>query len=623
MDLKLLLNILVFTPLIAYFIGLVMPKSSEKLVSGVVFGEASLMMLVLSLMGYSWFNEGQIDINIKELSIYSGHHYQFFIDFYFDIVSLIFLSVGVLMVFLISKYSRVYMHREEGYKRFFNTIQLFFLGYVWVVLSGNFETMFIGWEIIGLSSFLLISFYRDRYLPVKNALKVFSIYRLGDIGFILAMWSSHYIWHQNITFIQFHTLASDVVASTVNTYLGAFMGTMILLAAMAKSAQFPFTSWLPRAMEGPTPSSAIFYGSVAVHLGVFLMLRTMPLWESIFFIKALLFVIGLITAIVSTMIARVQTSIKVQIAYSSAAQIGLMFLELSLGLETLVLIHFAGNAFLRSYQLLISPSIVSYLIRDQFFNYNKSGRSFEDYLPEKWRYTIYMLSLKEWKLDGLQDEMIWKPLKNIGKKVDFIGVKTFYLALVPMVVIGVLYKFSNLSQEYFASSLTNIFGIVAVVSVFRSFAERKSVLLAWVLVYISHLFILLSVMYNEALSLYEILFYLLGVTLSGAIGYFIIKEILNKESNTTLNSFYGHHKDYKHLALIFLMSCLGLMGFPITSTFIGLDLLLSHVHQDQFLTITLLSICFVVSGISLMRMYARVFLGPHYKTDLPTPLQYA
>jgi NADH:ubiquinone oxidoreductase subunit 5 (subunit L)/multisubunit Na+/H+ antiporter MnhA subunit len=140
-------------------------------------------------------------------------------------------------------------------------------------MSGNFETLFLGWELLGISSFLLISFYRTRYLPVKNAIKVFSIYRIGDVGIVLAVWLSHHLWHENITF---NKLLND---SLVHEHLqnhssvGVLISLMILVSAAAKSAQFPFSSWLPRAMEGPTPSSAIFYGSLSVHIGVFLLLR--------------------------------------------------------------------------------------------------------------------------------------------------------------------------------------------------------------------------------------------------------------------------------------------------------------------------------------------------------------
>jgi len=134
----------------------------------------------------------------------------------------------------------------------------------------------VGWEILGISSFLLIAFYRDRYLPVKNAVKVFSIYRIGDVGLILAMWLMHHLWHENITFMKLSNFELVHEHLQRHSWIGVLISLLILISAAAKSAQLPFSSWLPRAMEGPTPSSAIFYGSLAVHLGVFLLLRPFP-----------------------------------------------------------------------------------------------------------------------------------------------------------------------------------------------------------------------------------------------------------------------------------------------------------------------------------------------------------
>ena len=195
MDFNLLIQVFVFIPFLALIISLLIPTKYEYLMSLNAFGSSMTHLLFLVIFATMWLLGDQIPLNIKEITIFKSLHYEFYIDFYFDSISAIFLFVGSFLTSLITVYSRYYLHREEGYKRFFNTILFFFTGYNIAVLSGNLETMFLGWEIIGISSFLLIAFYRDRYLPVKNALKVFSIYRIGDIGFILAMWASHHLWH--------------------------------------------------------------------------------------------------------------------------------------------------------------------------------------------------------------------------------------------------------------------------------------------------------------------------------------------------------------------------------------------------------------------------------------------
>jgi NADH:ubiquinone oxidoreductase subunit 5 (subunit L)/multisubunit Na+/H+ antiporter MnhA subunit len=165
------------------------------------------------------------------------------------------------------------------------------------------------------------------------------------------MWASHYLFHENITFMKLNNYELVNEHLQIHSFIGVFIALCLACAAAAKSAQIPFSSWLPRAMEGPTPSSAIFYGSLSVHLGVFLMLRTHPLWEHQTTMRIAIGLMGFTTSIAASLMARVQSSVKSQVAYSSISQIGIIFIEIALGFETLALIHFAGNAFLRTYQL--------------------------------------------------------------------------------------------------------------------------------------------------------------------------------------------------------------------------------------------------------------------------------
>jgi NADH:ubiquinone oxidoreductase subunit 5 (subunit L)/multisubunit Na+/H+ antiporter MnhA subunit len=141
-----------------------------------------------------------------------------------------------------------------------------------------------------------------------------------------------------------------------------------------------------------------------VHIGVFLLLRTHPFWEDMLWAKITIIVIGALTGIIATMIARVQPTVKTQIAYSSAAQIGIMFIEVALGFHWLVLIHFAGNAFLRTYQLLVSPSVLNYLVHHQYFHYHPPL----DKPLSRINATFYMLGIKEWNLEPIQ--MDWKKI---------------------------------------------------------------------------------------------------------------------------------------------------------------------------------------------------------------------
>ncbi|MFN0203510.1 MAG: proton-conducting transporter membrane subunit [Bacteroidia bacterium] len=610
-----LLNIFILIPLMGFLISVFLPANKEKLISWTAFLTVGLYLNSLLVFVVYWLFHQHPHLDLQDITLFESTGYTFCIEFYFDKISAFYLLVGAFLTLLVTIYSRSYLHRESGYKRFFNTILFFFVGYNVTVLSGNFETLFMGWEVLGISSFLLIAFYRDRYLPVKNAIKVFSVYRIGDVGLILAMWASHHLWHENITFFKLNNaeLVHEHLASHGIT--GAFISFMILLAAAAKSAQLPFSSWLPRAMEGPTPSSAIFYGSLSVHLGAFLLLRTFPFWDEQFSIRILIGLLGLSTALVATPIARVQSSIKSLIAYASIAQIGIIFIEIACGFEYLALIHFAGNAFLRTYQLLVSPSVVSYMIREQFFNYVPRPHSFEDSLPKRIEYAIYLLSLKEWKLDSVMNYLVWKPLKNIGRKLDFLNVKTLLYFFIPTFLLGLfaLYHENTVSPRI-AGYLPYPFSIIGLMMVMKSYSERKSPEMSWLLIVMNHLWVAIAISFNEHFTFQEAAFYLVGVIASAILGYSCIRRLRFHEKEVDLNQFYGHSYEHPKLALLFLVACLGLMAFPITTTFIGEDLVFSHIHENQLLLAFFTALSFVIDGISVARIYARLFLGPHNKT---------
>nr|WP_321539349.1 proton-conducting transporter membrane subunit [Flavobacterium piscinae] len=159
------------------------------------------------------------------------------------------------------------------------------------------------------------------------------------------------------------------------------------------------------------------------------MLRTFPFWEHQTAIRIAIGLMGLTTSLMASLMARVQSSVKSQVAYSSIGQIGIIFIEIALGFETLALLHFAGNAFLRTYQLLVSPSVVSYLIRDQFYHFKPKEKAIEDSYPKKIEYTLYILALKEFNLEGFLNFVLWRPLKIIGKSLDFLNIKRIYFFL--------------------------------------------------------------------------------------------------------------------------------------------------------------------------------------------------
>ena len=190
-----------------------------------------------------------------------------------------------------------------------------------LVLSANAVGTFAGWEVAGLCSYFLIAYSYQRPAATYNATRVFLTNRVGDAGFIIGIGLS-YAWLDTVNW-------TSILASASQLTIGEATGLSLCFAlpAFAKSAQLPFTPWLARAMEGPTPSSAAFYGAVMIHSGVFLVCLLEPLFTQSPLARAVLGLVGLLTVVYSSVVGRTQSDIKSSLMFATSAQIGLMFLE--------------------------------------------------------------------------------------------------------------------------------------------------------------------------------------------------------------------------------------------------------------------------------------------------------
>jgi len=609
-----LLILFIAIPLLSFFASLLWQNKKEKAIGRIVrVAKVSNILIAVSVFAW-WVSNGLEPVSYKMTPLYETEHFVFAIQLYYDEITAAFSIVGALLFFLVATFSKYYMHRDEGYKRFFNTILLFATAYNFIILAGNFETLFIGWEIKGICSFILITFYRNRYLPVKNAFKAVSNYRISDVSLMLAMWMMHHLTHRNISFSELGD-AKDIAVAAGQTGTAVFIVCMIILPAAIKSAQFPFTTWLPRAMEGPTASSAIFYGSVSVHIGVFLLLRTHPFWEDMLWAKIAIICTGALTAIVATMIARVQPTVKTQIAYSSAAQIGLMFIEVALGFHWLVLIHFAGNAFLRTYQLLVSPSVLNYLVHHQYFHYVLPKQK----VISKIKASFYMLGIKEWNLDSIMFTYLWSPFKWIGKQLLFLRSNGISGVLFVTAIAAVIIGYTNRQiVSGTGSSVPVILMSIALLVILFAFSFRQSALKAWIYLFTGHLFIIAAVIFNTAhINAIEIVFYFSGIFLAFLLGLYCLQKIKAIDNDITLNRYHGYVYEQETTGFLFLVSAMGMLGFPLTAAFIGIDVFFTYVNSNQYILIALMALCFVFIELSAFRILLRIFMGPHKKLDHP------
>ena len=206
--------------------------------------------------------------------------YHFTVKFVFDRLSVPMAILSFTLSGTIGAFASRYMHRDAGFNRFFVLYTLFVLGMVVTSLAGTIETLFAGWELVGLSSTLLVAFFQERQGPARNGLWVWVIYRISDASLLLGAVVMHHLRGEGDFDKLLGTGLWPEISPTLTAGQALIVGLLVLVAAAGKSALVPFSGWLPRAMEGPTPSSAVFYGALSVHLGAFLLLRVSPLLDA-------------------------------------------------------------------------------------------------------------------------------------------------------------------------------------------------------------------------------------------------------------------------------------------------------------------------------------------------------
>jgi NAD(P)H-quinone oxidoreductase subunit 5 len=279
-------------------------------------------------------------------------------------------------------------------------------------LAGTIETLFTGWELVGLSSALLVAFYQERPAPPRNGLWVWGVYRLSDAALLLAAVTMHHLVGEGDFDGLFGSGTWPEETSLLAPNQALLVGLLVLIAAAGKSGLIPFSSWLPRAMEGPTPSSAVFYGALSVHLGVFLLLRVSPLLDLSIWLSATVVTVGLLTAIVAHLAGGVQTDIKSALSFASLVQVGIIVAEIGLGFRYLALFHTLGHACLRTLQFVRAPSLLQ--------DYRTLENAIGDHLPrvgalaslrsiERYRLWLFRWSLERGYLDSLLGEFVVAP----------------------------------------------------------------------------------------------------------------------------------------------------------------------------------------------------------------------
>lgn len=333
-------------------------RMKEETVGALMQGTIALSLVAALAAAATMLAQGlpQFVVELGDWVITPTYHVKF--QFILDLLSVSYVILTLVLCATIAAFSTRYLHREPGYNRFFVLFAVFLLGMVTAALSDTVETLFAGWELVGLSSVLLIAFFHERPSPPRNGLRVWVVYRVCDAALMLAAILMHEI---NGAGDFDHIVGTHAWPEHDPLLIGphfAMLGVLFVIAAAGKSALVPFSGWLPRAMEGPTPSSAVFYGALSVHLGVFLLLRISPVLDSAPWLSVLVVGMGLATAAFAYLAGRVQTDIKSALAYASLTQVGIIVAEIGFGFRYLALFHLLGHACLRTLQFLRAPSLL-------------------------------------------------------------------------------------------------------------------------------------------------------------------------------------------------------------------------------------------------------------------------
>ena len=350
-------------PLLGFLIvGILGRRLSKPVIDAVAIGSVLLALLwvVKSLHGLWPLDTPHLERYFDWIDA-AGLRIGF--DFALDRLTAVMLLVVTGVGLLIHIYATGYMAHDTGYARFFAYLNLFMFFMLTLVLATNFLLMFVGWEGVGLSSYLLIGFWFRKRSATNAGNKAFIVNRIGDFGFSLAI----FLLAVNFHSLDFQTVFSGLAGWPVEQSVGTLTlaGFLLLLGAAGKSAQIPLYVWLPDAMEGPTPVSALIHAATMVTAGVYMIARTAPLYLKAPLALDAVAIVGLATAFFAATIGLAQNDIKKVFAYSTVSQLGYMFLGLGTGAFSAGVFHLVTHAFFKALLFLGAGSVIHALAGEQ------------------------------------------------------------------------------------------------------------------------------------------------------------------------------------------------------------------------------------------------------------------
>jgi len=354
--------VLVLAPFLGFLINVFFGKSLGKTVSGIIGTVAVAVSFAVTLFFFNQITQTEKAIQITLFDWIQISNLHINLGFLLDQLSLLWLLFVTGIGSLIHLYSISYMHDDENIHKFFSYLNLFVFFMITLVIGSNLLVLFIGWEGVGLCSYLLIGFWYKNQDYNDAAKKAFIMNRIGDLGLLIGM----FIIGSMFSTLDYATLKTAIAGATnLNLPLLSLAALCLFIGACGKSAQIPLYTWLPDAMAGPTPVSALIHAATMVTAGIFMVTRLNFVFDLAPDVQTVIAVIGAITSLVAATIGLVQTDIKKVLAYSTVSQLGLMFLALGFGAYEVAVFHVITHAFFKACLFLGSGSVIHGLHGEQ------------------------------------------------------------------------------------------------------------------------------------------------------------------------------------------------------------------------------------------------------------------
>ena len=351
--------LIVLAPLVAALVNGLNLLFGEKALGWRGVQRLTCGALLISFIGSLWvFAQVLIDPRPRDIQVYQwlvSGGFSVPVGFLIDSLSAMMMLLVTAFSFLIAVFSINYMHNDRSFARYFTVVALFVFAMLILVMGNNFVMLFVGWETVGLCSYLLIGHYYDRKSAAKAGTKAFVMNRVGDAGFLMGI----FLIVANFKTVQYAEVFTLV--KQADTATATAIGLCLLLGAIGKSAQLPLGTWLAKAMEGPTPSSALIHAATMVTAGIYMIARSHAIYDMAPNALLVIAIVGALTALYGAMVGLTTSDIKGILAFSTTTQLGLMFLACGLGAYGVAVFHLVAHAFLKTFLFLTAPSILHHI----------------------------------------------------------------------------------------------------------------------------------------------------------------------------------------------------------------------------------------------------------------------